>query len=73
MDPIKLYLIEVFWSVEDESFIAVAPDLPGCNASGETVSETLREMEDAMQSWLQACQAVGRSLPIPITKARYAA
>ena len=33
----------------------------------------LREMEDAMQSWLQACQAMGRTLPEPMVKARQAA
>ncbi len=73
MDPIKTYLIEVFWSPEDEGFIAVAPDLPGCSAFGETPTEALREMEDAMQSWLQACHAMGRPLPEPMVKARQAA
>ena len=73
MNLMKMYLIEVFWSSEDEGFIAVAPDLPGCSAFGDTVVEALREMEDAMQSWLQACQAMGRPLPEPMVKARQAA
>jgi len=73
MDPIKLYLIELFWSSEDGGFIAVAPDLPGCSAVGDTVADALREIEDAMCSWLQACQAMGRPLPVPMTKARQAA
>jgi antitoxin HicB len=73
MDPIKMYLVEVFWSQEDEGFIAVAPDLPGCSAFGDTVAEALGEMEDAMQSWLQACRAMGRPLPVPMTKARQVA
>jgi len=73
MDPIKLYLIELFWSSEDGGFIAVAPDLPGCSAFGETVADALREIEDAMRSWLQACQAMGRPLPVPMAKTRQAA
>lgn len=73
MNPIQMYLIEVFCSPEDEGFIAVAPDLPGCSAFGDTATEALREMEDAMQSWLQACQAMGRPLPEPTVKARQAA
>ena len=73
MNPIKMYLVEVFWSPEDQGFIAVAPDLPGCSAFGETGTEALREMEDAMQSWLQACQAMGRPWPEPVVKMRQAA
>jgi len=73
MDATKTYLIEVFWSEEDGGFIAVAPDLPGCSAYGDTAAESIREMEDAMQSWLQACQAMGRPAPKPRTRARRAA
>lgn len=57
------YLIEVFWSEEDEGYIAIAPDLPGCSAFGDTPDTAMREMRDAMDSWLQACKAMGRALP----------
>jgi Uncharacterized conserved protein len=67
------YLIEVFWNEEDEGYIAIAPDLPGCSAFGETPIEVIREMEDAMDSWLQACVSMGRPLPEPQTKPREAA
>ena len=73
MDATKTYLIEVFWSEEDGGFIAVAPDLPRCSAYGDTAGESIREMEDAMQSWLQACQAMGRPVPKPQTRVRRAA
>jgi len=67
------YLIEIFWSDEDAGYIAVAPDLPGCNAFGETPAEALREMEDAMESWLQACSALGRPQPEALARPRQAA
>ncbi|NJM11523.1 MAG: type II toxin-antitoxin system HicB family antitoxin [Synechococcaceae cyanobacterium SM1_2_3] len=73
MDATKIYRIEVFWSEEDGGFIAMAPDLPGCNAFGDSAAEAIVEMEDAMQSWLQACQAIGRPLPIPQSRSRQAA
>jgi len=73
MDATKTYLIEVFWSEEDGGFIAVAPDLPGCSAYGDTAAESIQEMEDAMQSWLDACRAMGRPLPKPEARARRAA
>ena len=73
MDATKTYLIEVFWSEEDGGFIAVVPDLPGCSAYGDTTAEAIREIEDAMQSWLQACQAMGRPVPKPEARVRQAA
>lgn len=42
------YLIEIFWSDEDEGHIAIVPDLPGCSAWGATEEEALREIHDAM-------------------------
>ena len=62
------YLVEIFWSDEDQGFIAIAPDLPGCSAYGDTQPEAAREMEQAMESWLQACEAMGR--PHPEAKAK---
>ena len=59
------YLIEVFWSEEDAGYIAIAPDLPGCSAFGETPIEAIQEMGDAMESWLQACTSMGRPWPDP--------
>lgn len=57
------YLIEIFWSDEDEGFIAIAPDLPGCSAFGDTRTEAMEEMQDAMTAWLEACQSMDRKLP----------
>ncbi len=67
------YLIEVFWSDEDGGYIAIAPDLPGCSAYGDTPTETIQEMEDAMASWLQAWASLGRALPEPKTMPQQAA
>lgn len=67
------YLVEVFWSDEDEGYIAIAPDLPGCSAFGDTQEEAIREMQDAMFSWLEACVQMGRPLPEPRAKPQKAA
>jgi predicted RNase H-like HicB family nuclease len=67
------YLVEVFWSDEDEGYIAIAPDLPGCSAFGETPEEAVHEMQDAMISWLEACATMGRPLPEPQAKPQRAA
>lgn len=64
------YLVEVFWSDEDSGYIAIAPDLPGCCAFGDTSVEAVQEMHDAMDAWLNAWLDMGRQLPEPISKPR---
>ena len=67
------YLVEVFWSDEDEGYIALVPDLPGCSAFGETPEAAVREVQDAAAAWIEACRAAGDAVPEPRTKARRAA
>lgn len=67
------YLIEVFWSDEDEGYIANVPDLPGCSAWGMTPEDAIREIEDAQQAWIEACIKAGDPVPAPVTKTRQAA
>jgi predicted RNase H-like HicB family nuclease len=50
------YAIEIFFSEEDEGFIAVVPELPGCSAFGETEEEALKEIKIAMELWLETAR-----------------
>lgn len=59
------YTIEIFWSDNDNGYIAVVPDLPGCNAFGETPEEAVAEIQDAVEAWIAACIASGESVPEP--------
>lgn len=51
------FAASVFWSEEDHGFIAVATDLPGCSAFGETQPEALAELQDAITAWIEAAKA----------------
>jgi HicB_like antitoxin of bacterial toxin-antitoxin system len=51
------YPKQLFRDEEDEGFIAIAPDLPGCSAFGETEQEALSELDDAIIAWISACGA----------------
>jgi antitoxin HicB len=59
------YPARVFWSDEDEGFIATAPDLPGSSAFGETKAEALAQLEDAIEGWIEAAKAAGNPIPEP--------
>ncbi|MEJ1158306.1 type II toxin-antitoxin system HicB family antitoxin [Prosthecomicrobium sp. N25] len=65
MSGTKGYAKKIFYSEEDGGFIAVAPDLPGCSAFGETEAEALSELSHAMEAWLQAMRAAGNPIPLP--------
>jgi predicted RNase H-like HicB family nuclease len=57
------YHINVFWSDEDQCWIADAPDLKYCSAHGSTPAAAVTELETAMQAWLKAARE--RGLPVP--------
>jgi len=59
------YPIEIFWSDEDDGYIAVVPDLPGCNAWGKTGSDAIREAHDAIGAWIKAAKSMKRAIPAP--------
>ena len=63
------YPAQVFWNEDDKGFIAVAPDLPGCSAFGQTQQEALHELQDAIQAWIEAAQAAGNLVPPPSASA----
>ena len=61
----KDYHINVFYSEEDEGYIADIPDLKHCSAFGETPEDAVREVLIAKNAWLEAARAVGKSIPRP--------
>ena len=59
------YAIEIFYSEEDEGYVAVVPELPGCSAFGETQEEALAEIKVAMSLWLETAKSESRPIPPP--------
>jgi predicted RNase H-like HicB family nuclease len=59
------YRIEVFWSDEDECWIANIPDLRYCSAFGDTPQEALAEVLIAKGGWLDSMREMGSPLPEP--------
>jgi len=59
------YAIELFYSEEDEGYIAVVPELQGCSAFGKTEEEALEEVKVAIELWLETAKKEGRDIPHP--------
>ncbi|GAK61027.1 hypothetical protein U27_00925 [Candidatus Vecturithrix granuli] len=65
------YEIILYWSDEDEAFIAEVPELPGCMADGETYIEALKHAETILQAWLETAQELGCPIPEPRGRLMY--
>ena len=59
------YEIIIYWSNEDEAFIAEVPELAGCAAHGSTQEEALRNVNDAIQLWIDTAKVFGDPVPEP--------
>ena len=61
----KDYHVNLFYSEDDEGYIADIPDLKSCSSLGETPEEALREVLEAKKVWLEAAAANGKPIPEP--------
>jgi predicted RNase H-like HicB family nuclease len=61
----KDYHINIFYSEEDEGYIADIPDLKHCSAFGKTAQEALIELEKAKEIWLETAKAENKPIPSP--------
>jgi predicted RNase H-like HicB family nuclease len=59
------YEIIIYWSQEDEAFIAEVPELPGCIADGSTYKEAIDNAEVVILEWIETAKELGRSIPKP--------
>jgi predicted RNase H-like HicB family nuclease len=66
------YEIIIYWSEEDQAFIAEAPELAGCMADGKTYQEALVNVERIIEEWIETARELGRFVPKPRGRLAYA-
>jgi predicted RNase H-like HicB family nuclease len=59
------YEVIIYWSDEDQAFIAEVPELPGCAADGATYQEALANVEVVTKEWIETAKELGRTIPEP--------
>ena len=59
------YEIIIYWSDEDQAFIAEAPELPGCMAHGDTHETALTNIKTAMELWMETAKEFNDHIPVP--------
>lgn len=66
------YAIIIYWSDEDEAYIAEVPELSGCMADGKTYQEVVANAELVIQEWIETAKELGRPIPQPRGRLKYA-
>lgn len=66
------YEIIIYWSAEDQAFVAEAPELTGCAADGKTYKQALANVEEIIQEWIETAKELGRPIPEPKGRLVYA-
>ncbi|MBI4688701.1 MAG: type II toxin-antitoxin system HicB family antitoxin [Nitrospirae bacterium] len=59
------YEVIIYWSREDQAFLAEVPELPGCAADGNTYQEALANVEVIINEWIETAKELGRPIPEP--------
>lgn len=60
------YEVIIYWSQEDDAFIAEVPQLAGCTAHGASQEEALRNAQDATDLWIETAKEFGDPIPEPV-------
>ena len=66
------YEIILYWSQEDQAFIAEVPELPGCAADGASYQEAVANAEVIIREWIETAKELGRPIPEPRGRLMYA-
>ena len=59
------YEIIIYWSKDDDAFVAEVPELPGCMAPGKTQADALQNVNEAIQLWIDTAREFGDPIPEP--------
>lgn len=66
------YELIVYWSAEDEAYIAEVPELAGCAADGASYREAVENVEVVIAEWIETAKELGRLIPEPRGRLLYA-
>ena len=66
MSPTELkYEVIIYWSKDDDAFVAEMPELAGCAADGPTTQAALSAVLEVAREWIETARELGRTIPEP--------
>lgn len=67
-NDISHYQVHIWWDSDAQTFLAQAPELPGCAADGSTRQEAVTNLEIAIEEWIETAKELNRPIPQPETQ-----
>jgi predicted RNase H-like HicB family nuclease len=68
VNPVKSkyrYEVIIYWTDDDQAFVAEVPELLGCAADGQTYQEAIAHVETVIDEWIETARELGRDIPQP--------
>jgi predicted RNase H-like HicB family nuclease len=59
------YLVKIYWSNEDEAYVAEDPAKEGCVSHGDSYVKAARKIQEAMEAWMESAKRHGDPIPEP--------
>jgi predicted RNase H-like HicB family nuclease len=72
MEANHRYEVIIYWSKDDNMFLAEVPELPGCMADGKSHQEALSNVNEVIMQWIETAKSLNRPIPEPKGKLMYA-
>lgn len=66
------YEVIIYWSEEDNAYIAEVPELPGCMADGTTYEDAMENVKVIIDEWIETAKNLGREIPVSKGRLVYA-
>jgi predicted RNase H-like HicB family nuclease len=66
------YEMIIYWSDDDQSFVAEVPELPGCAADGSTYQEAVANAQVIIDEWIETARQLGCEIPVPRGRLKFA-
>jgi len=65
------YMVRVYWSEDDGVYVAEVPELPGCATHGASYEAAMKNVKDAIASWIDGAKESGYLIPEPLVGKKF--
>jgi antitoxin HicB len=65
------YEVDIFWSEEDDAYVANVPELPGCSTHGDSLEAAAVNAQEAIAGYLETLKRLRKPIPVPLSEKHF--